>query len=105
MQRLQARSWRFVADDYAGFDVAASKQRSLTWMALEGIDKTRIGRKSYWVKQVIPRLSSADDCWYRSQEACKKLRVTSCELSHLRTAGKLPFRKVGNAFLYRIDND
>jgi len=105
MQRLQARSWRFVADDYAGFDVAASKQRSLTWMALEGIDKTRIGRKSYWVKLVIPRLSSADDCWYRSQEACKKLRVTSCELSHLRTAGKLPFRKVGNAFLYRIDND
>lgn len=48
--------WLFVAADYKGFDVEASKQRSLSWVSLENVDRTRIGRKSYWEQQVAPRL-------------------------------------------------
>ena len=48
--------WLFVADDYAGFNVQQSKQRSLAWSALAGVDRKRIGRKSYWDETVVPRL-------------------------------------------------
>jgi len=48
--------WLFVADDYAGFDVAASKCRSAAWLALADVDKSRIGRRSYWHAHVVPRL-------------------------------------------------
>jgi len=50
--------WLFVADDYEGFDVEASRQRSLAWIRLEGIDRRRIGRKSYWNKFVVPWLNA-----------------------------------------------
>ena len=52
--------WLFVADDYTGFNVQQSKQRSLAWSALEGVDRRRIGRKSYWDESVLPRLSASD---------------------------------------------
>lgn len=48
--------WLFVTDDYTGFDVEASKQRSRSWINLPGIDRRRIGRKSYWEKHVLLRL-------------------------------------------------
>ena len=48
--------WLFVADDYAGFDVLESKERSLTWLSLPTIDFRRIGRRSYWTDVVLPRL-------------------------------------------------
>jgi hypothetical protein len=51
--------WLFVADAYEGFDVEASKQRSLTWLSLEDVDRSRIGKKSYWEAHVVPRLSAA----------------------------------------------
>lgn len=50
--------WLFVADDYDGFDVEASKQRSLTWLSLEDVDRSRIGKKSYWQQHVVPRFSA-----------------------------------------------
>lgn len=53
--------WLFVEDDYDGFDVEASKQRSRAWLALDGVDRSRIGRKSYWMKSVITRLRDDDD--------------------------------------------
>lgn len=53
--------WLMVMDDYRGFDVERSKQRSLKWLALNNVDKSRIGRKSYWEKYVIPRLGEAPD--------------------------------------------
>ena len=49
--------WLFVADDYDGFDVEESKARSRAWMALADIDRTRIGRKSYWQRNVVHRIS------------------------------------------------
>ncbi|NLS94828.1 MAG: hypothetical protein GXX96_21960 [Planctomycetaceae bacterium] len=48
--------WLFVADDYDGFDVEASKRRSAAWLSLSGIDKRRIGRRSFWQENVLPRL-------------------------------------------------
>ncbi len=50
--------WLFVKDEYPGFDVEKSKSRSAGWMALEGIDFRRIGRKSYWETKVVPRIPS-----------------------------------------------
>jgi len=51
--------WLFVADDFQGFDVEQSKQRSLAWTAIDGVDRKRIGKKSYWELQVLPRLSTS----------------------------------------------
>jgi hypothetical protein len=38
--------------------------------------------------------------WIDSQVARKLLRLSDCELMHLRESGKLRFQKQGNAFLY-----
>ena len=51
--------WLFVVDDYLGFGVSASKDRSRAWLALPNVDRTRIGRKSYWLTEVVPRFWTA----------------------------------------------
>lgn len=43
-----------------------------------------------------------DDGWLTSKEAKKVLKVSSCELMHLRVSSKLSYKKQGNAFLYQI---
>ena len=48
--------WLFVADDYKGFDAEASKTRSGQWLALDDIDFSRIGKRSFWTEQVVARL-------------------------------------------------
>lgn len=48
--------WLFVDDDYPGFDVAASKKRSRQWIGLGRVDRSRIGRLSYWRDVVVPQL-------------------------------------------------
>lgn len=45
--------WLFVADDYRGFNVKKSVERSLQWMSIQGIDYNRIGKKSYWENNVL----------------------------------------------------
>lgn len=50
--------WLMVQDDYAGFDVDASKQRSRQWLVLQDVDKSRIGRRSFWEQTVVPRLDT-----------------------------------------------
>ena len=49
--------WLFVRPGYAGFDIAAAKYRSLAWLRLSGVDRRRIGRRSYWDRHVVPRIS------------------------------------------------
>ena len=49
--------WMFVAEDYDGFDVEASRERSLSWIGLEDLNKQKIGKRSYWVENVLPRLN------------------------------------------------
>jgi len=39
-----------------------------------------------------------------SKEAKKKLKISSCDLMHLRTQGKIRYTKNGNAFLYNNDD-
>ncbi len=41
--------------------------------------------------------------WVRSDEARKLLKLSTCDLAHAREAGRIPFKKSGNAYLYRID--
>ncbi len=43
--------------------------------------------------------------WVRSDEARKLLKLSTCDLAHARKAGKIPFKKSGNAFLYRVDDN
>jgi hypothetical protein len=95
--------WLMVKDDYSEFDVDASKERSLAWISLPDVDRTRIGRKSFWVENVLPRIE--DSNWLKSIEIMKRLRLSTCELSHLREAGKLTYRKKGNAYLYLDDEE
>ncbi|MEQ8924708.1 MAG: hypothetical protein RLO81_02780 [Fulvivirga sp.] len=38
--------------------------------------------------------------WLKSKEVEKELKISSCDLMHLREAGKLQFKKKGNTFLY-----
>jgi DNA phosphorothioation-associated putative methyltransferase len=113
--------WLFVDDDYLGFDIAESKARSAKWISLRNVDRSRIGRRSFWEENVVPRLiemkvvndtrneilsSSAQtenqELWVRSEEARKLLKLSSCDLAHARSAGKIRYKKVGNAFLYLI---
>lgn len=97
--------WLFVAEDYNGFSIAESRKRSVAWMSLDGVDKSRIGSASYWQKEVVPRLShSLGEEWVRSDEVRKRLKLTSCELAHMRDAGKLPFKKQGNTYFYQVNN-
>lgn len=52
--------WCFVADDYSGFDVDASKTRSEAWESLNpSVNKRKIGRRTYWEGVVVPRLKAA----------------------------------------------
>ena len=123
--------WLFVAEDYSGFDVSASRVRSQCWVALTGIDRSKIGRKSYWEQYVVARLndktqvelaesssaaivasgaidtnvsseSEDSDQWLRSNEVRRALKLSTCDLAHLREAGKITSKKVGSAFLYKL---
>ncbi len=49
--------WLMVRDDYPGFDVEESKRRSARWLGLPDVDKSRVGRWSYWSAYVLPRLT------------------------------------------------
>tara|TARA_R110000765_G_scaffold61677_3_gene119351 strand:- start:7432 stop:7581 length:150 start_codon:yes stop_codon:yes gene_type:complete len=40
------------------------------------------------------------DKYENSKETMKSLKVSSCELMHLRVRGKLKFIKKGNAYFY-----
>ena len=42
--------------------------------------------------------------WLRAHEARRMLGGSSCELMHLREAGKLQYQKLGNAFLYASED-
>lgn len=38
--------------------------------------------------------------WLDSKEARKELKASACDLSHIREAGKVRYRKDGNAYRY-----
>ncbi len=47
-------------------------------------------------------LNLASDKWLSSKEAMTLLEISSCELMHKRVSGELIFKKIGNAYFYRI---
>lgn len=52
--------WLMVKDDYSGFNVEVSKARSVLWTSLTDVDKSRIGRRSYWRQFVLTRLNTLE---------------------------------------------
>lgn len=40
--------------------------------------------------------------WFSSKEIKAELKITGCELMHLREEGELEFKKVGNAYFYKL---
>jgi hypothetical protein len=48
--------WMWVKDDYKGFDVDKSFERSKKWLALPNIDFRRIGNKELWEKEYVPKI-------------------------------------------------
>ncbi len=46
----------------------------------------------------------AEDAWLSSTETRKKLHVSTCELMHLREAGRMRFSKKGSSFLYLLSD-
>jgi hypothetical protein len=40
--------------------------------------------------------------WFSSKETKTALKVSGCELMHLREKGELEFKKVGNAYFYKL---
>lgn len=47
----------FVGNDYKGFDINKSKSRSEHWGSISGINRSKIGTKSYWEREVTPQLN------------------------------------------------
>ncbi|UZE96811.1 hypothetical protein [Alkalimarinus alittae] len=43
--------------------------------------------------------------WCSSKDTKKVLKISDCELMHMRLAGNLEFKKSGNAYYYLIDNN
>lgn len=41
-----------------------------------------------------------DKSWLTSKEVEKELKISSCDLAHLRQEGKLEFIKKGDSYLY-----
>ncbi len=102
--------WLFVRDDYEGFDVNASRARSKAWEALDDVDRSRIGRLSYWTAYVLPKLRDASsrvvciERWGTSAQARKELGISTCELAHRRNAGLIKAKKIGRAYYYSLES-
>jgi len=47
----------------------------------------------------IPRKSIK---WFSSKEIKTELKVSGCELMHRRERGELEFKKLGNAYFYKL---
>ncbi|TRX56700.1 helix-turn-helix domain-containing protein [Thalassomonas sp. M1454] len=45
------------------------------------------------------------DNWLTSKEVMKALKITSCQLMHLRVSGKIKFKKIGNAYYYLVEEN
>lgn len=53
--------WLWVNDDYKGFDVNASMNRSKKWLALPNIEFSRIGNKKVWDNEYAPKIEQTNE--------------------------------------------
>jgi hypothetical protein len=57
--QIYHHKWLFVKDDYQGFDIDKSKERSERWLQVsDKINMSKIGTLSYWQNEVLPLLES-----------------------------------------------
>jgi hypothetical protein len=49
-------------------------------------------------------MKSEDKIWLASKEAKAKLKISDCQLMHLRMEEKIEFKKVGRSYFYIIIN-
>jgi len=94
--------WMMVRDCYGGFDVEQSRARSRAWEALGDVDRSRIGRLSFWREHVLPRLAES----LQEAREPKAITVTFIEddpglvpmLEHIAKAAG-----VGHSFEVKVD--
>lgn len=58
--KIYHHKWIFVRDDYEGFNVTESFERSEKWLTLPDVDMSRIGSAEFWNNHIIPRLCDKD---------------------------------------------
>lgn len=74
--QIYHHKWMFVEDEYTGFNVEESKQRSKEWQRIPVVfDKKKIGNQDYWSNEVLPYIEgdfwtmkipiSTNKSWYR----------------------------------------
>ncbi len=55
-KQIWHHKWLWVDDDYKGFDVEESFQRSKRWLGIPDIDFSRIGNREFWNKTIAGKL-------------------------------------------------
>lgn len=64
---------------------------------------TKIERSSHRTTSIGKPAST--DSWLTSKEIKRELKISSCELMHRRVSNELIFKKVGNAYFYKLPLD
>jgi len=59
--------WMMVDESYEGFSYHDSRLRSEAWDGLSGVDRTRIGKKSYWEKHIASRIPPVESIRLQKQ--------------------------------------
>jgi hypothetical protein len=49
----------------------------------------------------LEKTSAAVEGWYASSEIRRLLKISTCDLAHLRESKQIHFKKVGRAYYYR----
>jgi len=54
--QIYHHKWLFVTEDYNGFNVGESMERSKEWLSIPNIEFNKIGYKKYWDDNILPQL-------------------------------------------------
>lgn len=82
--------WLWVKDDYKGFNVEESKERSRMWSAIPNVDKSRIGYKDFWETNVVPLIEPSSKLHQAISSAGTSLhQIAATFKSRWFTPGKL----------------
>jgi hypothetical protein len=56
--QIYHHKWLFVRDNYTGFNIQDSMNRSRKWLSIPNVDFARIGYKSFWDANVVPLIET-----------------------------------------------
>ena len=57
--QIYHHKWLFVNDNYGGFDVLDSINRSRKWLSIPNINFNKIGYKEYWDNNIVPYITES----------------------------------------------